>query len=504
MPMVRNTLFITLATLGSRLLGLLRDGLIAYWFGVGGQSDAFFAAFRLPNAMRRLLLEGAFSQALLPQLKYHAKQHTLAAFLYHTLRRQAAWALLWTVLAAWFMPWILALLVPGFAASPNTLVLAIEWARWMLPYGGLACLTGILGSYLLFKERPLLPAMLPMILNFGMILAGFVLAPYLARPMNALPIGLVLAGGVQLCVVMMAVYRIGLARSGIALSCGYASGWSFGPALWLAIMAQAHWLLDTWAASYLQPGSVSWLYYGERLLEFPLGLGSALLSTLFLTRLVDYQGQHDRDFQHWVAGGLKVCVMLGLPAVLGLAWLARPIMTVLFLAGDFSAQDARQAALSLAAYAPGLLGLLISKTLISAAAATRQLARLLPMVLGCLLLHGLLNGLLMALGNHQNLAAAASVSVLLQAVLMLRCAQRYGWYCSAQMSGRWLLKVLLACLAMALLLTGFDPSALLAEPRRLMQLTLLGTWIVAAMLVYALTLALLNKAAPAWRRPGRS
>jgi putative peptidoglycan lipid II flippase len=373
-------------TLLSRLLGFVRDLMVARLFGADAGTDAFFVAFKIPNFFRRLFAEGAFASALVPVLHETGREGGPTA-----LRRLlgslsgvlGASLLLLILIGTLTASWLILAFAPGFAAEAPQQALAAELLRLTLPYVFFIVLAALAGAVLNLHEHFGVPAFTPVLLNLAIIGCAIWLAPRLEEPILALGWGVLLGGLAQLAFQLPFLARLGL----LPLPC---LDWRhpgmrkilrrMGPVLLGVSVTQINLLLDTFLASFLTVGSISWLYYSDRLVEFPLGILGAALGTVILPRLARL-GRKDggglgRDpgtgpgeaaqaaaFSRTLDWALRWVLLLGLPAAVGLVALAEPLVATLFLSAEFSAGDARMAALSLMAYAVGLPAFIAIKVL---------------------------------------------------------------------------------------------------------------------------------------------
>ncbi len=358
--------------MASRVLGLVRDVVLANLVGASSNADAFFVAFKIPNFLRRLFAEGAFAQAFVPVLAETREQggyeavkalvDRVAGVLGGTLLAVTAFA----VLAA---PLVAMVFAPGFARDPEKLALTAELIRWTFPYLLLISLTGFAGSILNSYGRFAVPALTPVLLNLSLIGAGLWLAPQMEEPVYALAIGVLVAGCMQLLFQLPALYGLALTpyprwqldHPGVRRIMGL-----MVPALFGVSVSQINLLLDTVLASLLPAGSVSWLYYADRLIELPLGVFAIAIATVILPSLSMVQSQLDGAGQRFSATlqwGMEMVLLIALPATAALLCLAEPILTTLFGYGEFSPTDVRMAAYSLRAYALGLTAFMLIKVL---------------------------------------------------------------------------------------------------------------------------------------------
>lgn len=358
-------------TFVSRLMGFARDVVIARYFGADPGTDAFFVAFRIPNFLRRLFAEGSFSQAFVPVLSDYKERHDrtrLRQFLDRTAGSLSAALLLITFVGIIAAPVLIMLFAPGFHRNTAQFELSVTMLRITFPYLFFISLTAFAGGILNTWGRFAIPAFTPVFLNLLMIAAAIWLAPHLSAPITALAWGVLVAGLVQLAFQVPALFRAGLlprprlgfhdpgVRRIIKL---------IGPAIFGVSVTQVNLLVDTLIASFLVSGSVSWLYYSDRLVEFPLGIFGVAIGTVMLPHLSKNHASRDRDgFSRSLDWALRWVVLIGLPATLGLALLAEPMISTLFQYDRFSSHDAEMASRSLMTYSIGLIGFIAIKVLV--------------------------------------------------------------------------------------------------------------------------------------------
>ncbi|HUS24800.1 MAG TPA: murein biosynthesis integral membrane protein MurJ [Candidatus Binatia bacterium] len=367
--LLKSTSIVGSMTLVSRVLGFIRDQLQARLFGAGAAMDVFFVAFRIPNLFRRLFAEGAFTQAFVPVLSEARATRTpeevrqLVDVVAGTLGGVMA---LIGGLAVIGAPLVMFLFAPGFAHhDPAKFALGVELLRWTFPYLPLISLTaflaGILNAHGRFAEAAFNPAWM----NVCLIAAAWWFAP----SVEALAIGVLISGVVQLAFLLPSVARLGLlprprwgwsdpeVRRIIGLMLPIAFGSS---------VSQLSLLLDTVIASFLPgDGNVSWLWYADRLMEFPLGTFSVAIATVILPSLARQHSQRsEAQFSATLDWGLRVILVIGVPATLGLFLLAGPLVSTLFQSAAFTAHSVRMTAWALMAYATGFLGFSLVKILV--------------------------------------------------------------------------------------------------------------------------------------------
>ncbi|WP_130472817.1 murein biosynthesis integral membrane protein MurJ, partial [Candidatus Magnetaquicoccus inordinatus] len=333
---------ISLFTLLSRIMGFVRDMVMAHHFGAGMGADAFFVAFKLPNFLRRLFAEGAFNTAFIPVFSdYVASGNREAA-------REAAQAvftaltvilLLVVVLGQLFMPFVVYVAAPGFADQPEQFQLTVELTRITFPYilfiSLVAMASGILNCYQQFA----LPAVNPLLLNLSLIFGALVLAPHLSQPTMGLAIGVLLGGIVQLALLWPALKRLGIPLRLRWQSIRGAQRHPaigrlltlMGPSVLGVSVAQINLLVDLFIASWLPVGSISYLYYADRLVEFPLGLIGIAMGTAILPSFSARVAHNDLDgLRHDLDFALRLMLLINIPATAGLIALREPILSLLF------------------------------------------------------------------------------------------------------------------------------------------------------------------------------
>jgi len=478
----RSTAIFSAMTLVSRISGLVRDQIYAAVFGAGPAMDAFVAAFRIPNFLRRLSAEGSFSMAFVPVLaEYQAQRDHAAvkALVDRVAGTLAAVLLVVTALAVLGAPWLIGLFAPGFVGEQAQL--AAQMLQITFPYLLFISLASLAGGILNSHQRFAVPALSPVLLNLSMIAAALALAPRMQEPVLALAWGVFAAGILQLAFHLPALARIGLVprprwggrHEGVRRIMRL-----MVPTLFGSSVAQVNLLVNTVVASFLVGGSVTWLYYSDRLLEFPLGMFGVAIGTVILPHLSARHAATDPDgFSRGLDWGFRLCLLIGVPACLGLVLCAEPLVAALFQHGRFDAHDTAMTRLSLVALATALPAFLLVKVLAPAfysrqdtrtpvkAAVVSVLGNLVATVL---LLAALLyltdsgaaaraltaqTGALAALGElpgaHACLALATAIAGWLNALQLAWYLRRAGVYRRQPGWGRFLLRLALASLAMA-------------------------------------------------------
>ncbi len=368
MNLLRAMGTVSVMTLLSRITGLVREVLKAAIFGAGAQVDAFEAAFRLPNLLRRLFAEGAFSQAFVPVLAEYQKQRGQAAtqeLVSKTAALLMLALLIVTVIGVLAAPWLVYLLAGGFAKTPGKVELTTDLIRIVFPYLFFVSLVSLSGAILNVYRRFAIPAITPVLLNLSIIGATIFLAPHVDPPVLALAWGVAIGGVAQLALQLYPLYKIGMlvrprldfkdvgVRRILKLMV---------PALLGVSAAQISILINTQLAAWLGDGRISWITYADRLMEFP----SALLGVALGTVLLPVLARHHTDtarYSSLLDWGLRLALLLALPAALALCFLAAPMIATLFQYGQFSAHDVMQTRLALLGYSIGLPALILVKIL---------------------------------------------------------------------------------------------------------------------------------------------
>lgn len=446
-------------TLVSRVLGFVRDAVIARVFGAGLATDAFFVAFKIPNLLRRLFAEGAFSQAFVPILaeyKNRRGEDDVRALIDQVSGVLLLALLLVSALGILIAPWIIAVTAPGFSATPEKFALTVELLRIVFPYILFIALTALAGGILNTWSRFAVPAFTPTLLNISFIGFALLAAPYFDPPVKALAWA-VFAGGV----LQLAFQIPFLARAGVLPRPRF--NWrdegvqrvlkQMAPALFGVSVGQVSLLINNIFASFLVTGSVTWLYFADRLMEFPAGLLGVALGTVLLPSLAKSHAERSAQaYSELLDWGLRLTLMLALPAAVALAVLAVPLVATLFHYGAFTATDVINTQQAVMAYAVGLVGLIAVKVLAPGFYAQQDIRTPVRIAVLVLVVTQLLNLVLVWQLRHAGLALAISLGACLNAALLLRGLRRRGIYQPQQGWGVFILKLLLAVYAMAVVL----------------------------------------------------
>ena len=459
--LLRSSALVGSMTMTSRVLGLLRDVAVAAFVGASANADAFFVAFKIPNFLRRLFAEGAFSQAFIPVLadyKAEGSQAAVKALVDRVAGVLGGTLLFITGISILAAPVITMIFAPGFVSQPEKFQLTSDMIRITFPYLMLISMTGFCGAILNSYGRFAVPAFTPVFLNLSLIFAAMVAAPWFEVPVFALAWGVFFAGVIQLLFQFPSLYRLELVPR---------PRWDTGdegvkrimklmvPALFGVSVSQINLLLDTVLASFLPTGSVSWLYYSDRLAELPLGIFGIAIATVILPNLSAHRAAaRESHFSGTLDWALRWVLLIGVPSALALMMLAEPILITLFQYGELTPTDVSMSALSLQAYSVGLIAFMLVKVLAPGFYARKDTATPVKIGITAMVANMFLNLLLafplMYLWNigHVGLALATSLAAILNAALLWRGLLRRGFY---QVQPGWavyLRRLSLACACM--------------------------------------------------------
>ncbi|OBS31884.1 murein biosynthesis integral membrane protein MurJ [Tepidimonas fonticaldi] len=470
MSLFKSASIVSLLTLASRITGLVRELLIAATFGASALTDAFNVAFRIPNLLRRLFAEGAFSQAFVPVLAATRETDGDAAtreLIDRVATLLVAALLLTCVIGVAGAPLLVWAMAAGLQQNPHGFDVAVVLTRWMFPYIGFMSLVALSAGILNTWRRFAVPAATPVLLNVAMIGAAWWGAPVLGRwglePIYALAGGVMLGGVLQLGVQIPALARLGLLPRVRLTRAGLRAGWQhpgtrriltlMGPALLGVSVAQVSLLINTQIASHLATGSVSWLTYADRLMEFPTALLGVALGVVLLPQLAAAQAAGDGDrYSRLLDWGLRWVVLLAVPSAVGLLVFAQPLVAVLYHYGAFTAADVRQTAQALMGYGVGLLGLIAIKVLAPGFYARQDIRTPVRIAVVVLIFTQVMNAVLVPHLAHAGLALAIGLGALLNAGWLLTGLVRRRAYVPQPGWGRFALQVLAAAVVLAVYL----------------------------------------------------
>ncbi len=462
----RHGLTVAAMTGMSRVSGFIRDMVLSYFFGASAFADAFFVAFRIPNFFRRLFAEGAFSQAFVPVLAaYRAgrDRKALMEFVAVMTGNFGMLMLLVSAIGVLAAPALVALFAPGFWQHPDKLALTTEMLRITFPYLGFISLTAFAGALLNAHDRFAVPAFTPVLLNLSLIAAAIIGAHAFDQPVIALAWGVFAAGLVQLLFQLPSLARLHvLVRP--RLDRNHAGVRRVGrlvvPAVFAASVSQINALIDTLLASLLMTGSISWLYYADRLLELPIGLVAVTIGTVMLPNLSRlHASRSTAGFARTIDWGLRTSLLFAVPAAAALYILAVPVIATIFYRGALTVFDVRMTALALQAFAVGLVAFTLVKVLAPAYFAREDTRTPLRFAVVAVAVNVTLNLALFRVMGHAGLALATSVAAIVQSWLLMRGVLRGGHYRPDAGFYRYLLKIAVAALVMALPLIYMAPEA---------------------------------------------
>ncbi|WP_144635070.1 murein biosynthesis integral membrane protein MurJ [Bordetella genomosp. 13] len=469
MALLRSAATVSGFTLLSRITGLIRDILVARAFGAGPLTDAFWVAFRIPNLLRRLFAEGAFSQAFVPILgaaRTERGDDDVRDLLDRVAILLTGALMVLTVIGILAAPLVVTLVASGLrdTGRGGEFASAVVMTRIMFPYilcmSLIAFASGVLNTW----RRFAVPAFTPVLLNLSMIGACIWLSPRLDTPIYGLAVGVMIGGVAQLVVQWVALVRLGMAPR---MSSSPRTAWrdptvqrilkQMAPATLGVSVAQISLLINTNIATWLAPGSVTWLSFADRLMEFPTALLGVALGTVLLPSL---SAAHARSDQAGYSGlldwGLRLVLLLGLPSSLGMMLLSDGLVATLFHYGAFQAQDVQQTRLAVVAYSVGLIGLLAVKILAPGFYARQDIRTPVKIAIMVLVLTQVMNALLVPLMAHAGLALAIGLGACINAGSLLVGLRRRGVYRPAPGWGRFLLRLLPALAALAAVLLYAD------------------------------------------------
>lgn len=498
--LLRSSGVVGVMTMLSRVMGLVRDMVIARYFGAGAGADAFFVAFKIPNFLRRLFAEGAFSQAFVPVLSSYREKQSVDAVrsLINAVAGSLGVVLLAITLVAMLgAPVLTAVFAPGFVGDEVKFGLASDMLRITFPYLLLISLTAFAGSILNSYDRFAIPAFTPVLLNLSMICAAVFLAPIMQTPVMALAWGVLIAGALQLFFQLPFLMRLGLLprprvdyrHEGVSRILKL-----MAPALFGVSVSQINLLLDTVLASFLQTGSVSWLYYSDRLAELPLGVFGIAIATVILPSLSRKHAAASKDqFAATLDWAVRAVLLIGLPAALALALLAEPLIATLFHYGAVTDRDVWMSGQSLRAYSAGLLAFMLIKVLAPGFFAREDIRTPVKIGIIAMVANMALNLALILPLAHAGLALATSLSAWLNAWLLWRGLRKEQVWSSQPGWGRFLLQLAVANGALAAIIVVLNPSVEQWLAAGGLQRALdMGLLVGAGVVVYFVTLAMMG------------
>lgn len=463
----KSSFIIACMTLISRLFGFLRDMITGHIFGAGAEFDAFSVAFRIPNLFRRLFAEGSFSQAFVPVLADYQKNKSQAEtqqFINAVAGSLSATLLISTAIGIAISPWLVHVFAVGFGAHDQRTALATLMLRITFPYLFFISLTAFAGAILNTYSRFWVAAFTPVFLNITMIAAAIWLAPHLHIPIIGLAWGVFAAGIIQFLFQIPFLKRAGLLPSpkiafkdpGVKRILKL-----MVPAIFGVSVGQINLMVDSMFASLLAVGSVSWLYFSDRLMEFPLGIFGVAISTVILPHLSrHHSGDNQKAFSQTLDWAIRAIATIGLPASLFLILLAKPILATLFQHGKFDAHSVIMASQSLMAFAAGIVPFMCVKIFASGFYAKQKMRTPVNIGIIAMISNIILNALLITHLKHAGIALATTLSAILNAGLLLYFLCQQKWYRIHSELIPFLIRVFIANTVFAILLFYFSGPSL--------------------------------------------
>lgn len=484
-------------TLLSRITGLIRETLVARTFGAGMYTDAFNVAFRIPNLLRRLSAEGAFSQAFVPIFGEFKNKygHDPAKAMMDAVATVLAWGLvLLSIIGVVGAPGIVFMVASGLRENGDAFPAAVWMTRVMFPYIALISLASLASGVLNVYRQFSLPAFAPLLLNCSFIVACLWVAPHMTTPVYALALAVLVGGVLQLAIQLPALQKLkmlpkiglnpfkALKHPGVKRVLA-----KMVPATFAVSVAQLSLIINTNIASHLPGGSVSWLSYADRLMEFPIALLGLALGTVLLPSLSKAHAQHDaEDYSALLDWGLKLTFLLAAPAVVVLLAFADPITAVLFHYGQFSAQDVHKVGRAVQAYGAGLIGLIAIKVLAPGFYAKQDIRTPALIAVVVLILTQISNVVWVPVLAHAGLALSIGIGACVNALLLFIGLRKKHIYKPLPGWSSFSIKLLGVCLISTGILLWirdrFDWVALGAVP--LQRIGLVGASLAAIVLLY--------------------
>jgi putative peptidoglycan lipid II flippase len=461
MNLLKALATISSLTLVSRIFAFVRDVLIARIFGAGMATDAFFVAFKLPNLLRRLFAEGAFSQAFVPifgEYKNRKGHDETKLLVDHVTTLLALILFAVTVIGVVAAPLLVYISAPGFAEQPDKFALTVQLLRVTMPYiffiSLVALAAGILNTY----NRFWVPAVAPILLNLCFIGGALWLAPYFHPPVMVLAWAVFVAGIVQLAFLLPFLKKIDLLPR-LRFNLRDPGVWRIlklmGPAVFGVSIAQISLIINTIFASFLAAGSVSWLYYADRLMEFPSGMLGVALGTILLPSLSKhYADASHEEYSRLLDWGLRLTFMLALPAALALGMIAVPLLATMFQHGAFTAHDVLMTRQALVGYSVGLIGIILVKILAPGFYARQDIKTPVKIAIATLLATQAMNALFVFVAHlqHAGLALSIGLAACFNSAILYHQLRKRGIYLPEPGWGAFFAKMGLALLALALTL----------------------------------------------------
>ena len=507
--LLRSTSLVSFMTFLSRMMGFVRDMTLAAMFGSEPGMDAFIVAFKIPNFMRRLFAEGAFAQAFVPVLSEYQKTRTIdevRAFLARVAGSLGAVLSVVTLVGVIAAPVVIYVFAPGFGYDEGRSALATDMLRLTFPYLMLISLTGMAGAVLNTYGYFGIPAITPVLLNICMIAAAVFLSPHCAQPVVALAWGVLIAGIAQLFFQIPFLYRrqllvkprLMMSDPGVKKVLRL-----MVPALFGVSIAQINLLIDTVFASFLKVGSVTWLFWTDRLTDFPLGVFGVAIATVILPHLSRrHAEQSPEHFSKALDWGLRLLLLVGMPSAVGLVFFAMPLVASCFAYGHFTVFDLLQTQKSLITLGLGVPAFMTVKVMASGFYARQNISTPVKVGAVAMVMNTLFCACLVGPLAHAGLALASSLASYLNCGILLTLLIKRNIYQPSPGWGRFLLQLAVAnaLAGIYLFIMAGDVTVWLEKPL-LLRLSLLLAHVMAVVIIYVVTLRLCGMRPSQFRGP---
>ncbi|VFP86729.1 Lipid II flippase MurJ [Candidatus Erwinia haradaeae] len=482
MNLLKSLAAVSFVTLCSRVLGFSRDSLIAYIFGSGMVTDAFFVAFKLPNLFRRIFAEGAFSQAFIPILTEYknAKNIELTkVFIRHASGLLTLIVSLVSLLGIFVAPWVIIVTAPGFSHTTEQFVITVSLIHIIFPYILLISLASLAGSILNTWNFFVVPALSPILLNFSMISFLLLATPYFHPPIMALAWAVLVGGILQFFYQMPSLKKLGLLvlpRIDLRDNAVRRLVRQMASGIIGVSVSQVSLIINTTLASFLEIGSVSWIYYSDRLMEFPIGVLGVALGTILLPALSkSFMSGQQALYSQIMDWGLRLCFLLAIPGSVALCILAKPLTIVLFQYGKFTPFDVTMTQRSLVAYSVGLIGLIVMKVLAPGFYARQDMSTPFKIAIVTLLATQIMNLAFIGPFKHAGLSLSIGLSACLNTGLLYWQLLKKRFFVPQPGWMKFFIRLFIAVLAMAISLFGVSHMiqdwSMGGMPERLLRLS---------------------------------
>ena len=449
----------------SRVLGFIRDTIIARVFGVGLATDAFFVAFKIPNLLRRISAEGAFTQSFIPILSEYKEKNTkfeLHLFINRVATLLGIFLVIITLLGIFGAPWLIYISAPGFISNPQKFELTVDLLRIIFPYIFFISLVSMAGGVLNTFGKFSVPAFTPVWLNISFIIAALFFADYFSQPIFVLAWAVFFGGILQLSFQIPFLKKIGCLPS-LDFNFNDPGVWRviklMGPSILGVSVAQISLLINTVFASFLAVGSVSWLYYADRLIEFPAGILGVALSTVLLPSLSRSLANNKKsEYSSLINWGIKLGILTAAPASAALVILSIPLITTLFFYGAFQEADVLMTRNALVAYSVGLIGLIQIKIIAPAFYAQQNVKTPVKIAIFTLFCTQFMNLIFIGIFQHAGLALAIGLGACINAGLLFFFLQKSKLFKLDSNIFKFIIKVLVSASIMSAVLFYFKGS----------------------------------------------